>query len=163
MSTTAVLATIGGLIIVGLASYAAHLLLKLKKQTELQQQQQALAIAKRNANIFESVDTICLAGIQGQCDLSEATIRIYCILDYVQGEERIDFAATYPAMQELYDVVKDMPRSEARKELGKKERMKFDYDRMKAEAKLHDAIKQELEVLQNQIKPLNTTIPIKMI
>ncbi len=49
------LAIAGGAIILGLASYAGYLLLKLKKQKELQLQHQKLAIEKRNANIFESV------------------------------------------------------------------------------------------------------------
>ena len=85
------LAIAGGAIILGLASYAGYLLLKLKKQKELQLQHQKLAIEKRNANIFESVHVLCLAGIQEQCDLSEISIRLYNIMDYVQGEERVDF------------------------------------------------------------------------
>lgn len=92
---TLVLATIGGIIILGLGGYAAHLLLKLRKQNQLVEQHKALAIEKRNAKIFESVDTLCLAGIQGQCDLSEISIRLCNILDYVQGEQRIDVATTY--------------------------------------------------------------------
>lgn len=61
---TLVLAAIGGIIILGLGGYAAHLLLKLRKQNQLVEQHKALAIEKRNAKIFESVDTLCLAGIQ---------------------------------------------------------------------------------------------------
>ncbi|WP_438884772.1 DUF2489 domain-containing protein, partial [Bacillus cereus group sp. Bce018] len=91
-----------GLIILGLASYAVYLLLQVKKQTQLQQQHQTLAIEKRNANIFDSVNTLCLAGIQGQCVLSEIAIRVYCIMDYVQGEQRVDFERDYPATAELY-------------------------------------------------------------
>ncbi len=88
-------------------------MLQLKKQKELQQQHQALAIEKRNANIFENVNILCMAGIQGQCDLSEISIRVYCIMDYVQGENRVDFDREYPATAELYYIVKDMPRGEA--------------------------------------------------
>ncbi len=59
------LASVGGAIIVALASYAAYLLWQVKKQQALQRQQQQLAIEKRNANIFDSVNILCMAGIQG--------------------------------------------------------------------------------------------------
>ena len=112
-------AIVGGLIILGLASYAGYLLLQIRKQKRLQEKAMERAIAKRNANIFESVNTLCLAGIQGQCDLSELSIRVYCILDYVQGQHRIDVEKEYPALFELYQAVKDMARGEARQELIK--------------------------------------------
>jgi len=98
------LAFVGGIIILGLASYAGYLLLQLKKQKELQLKHQKLAIEKRNANIFENVNTLCLAGIQGQCDLSEISIRVYCIMDYVQGDDRVDFDTKFPATAELYHI-----------------------------------------------------------
>ncbi|MBF4373120.1 DUF2489 domain-containing protein [Vibrio anguillarum] len=156
------LAIAGGIIILGLASYAGYLLLQLKKQKDLQLQHQTLAIEKRNANIFDSVNTLCMAGIQGQCDLSEISIRVYCIMDYVQGEQRIDFDSSYPAISELYSIVKDMPRGEERSQLAKQERMKHNLVRQKAEARLMDAIVEELNVLQKRIAPLNSQIPIQM-
>ncbi|AQM18440.1 DUF2489 domain-containing protein [Vibrio anguillarum] len=156
------LAIAGGIIILGLASYAGYLLLQLKKQKDLQLQHQTLAIEKRNANIFDSVNTLCMAGIQGQCDLSEISIRVYCIMDYVQGEQRIDFDSSYPAISELYSIVKDMPRGEERSQLAKQERMKHNLVRQKAEARLMDAIVEELKVLQKRIAPLNSQIPIQM-
>ncbi|NAX44517.1 MULTISPECIES: DUF2489 domain-containing protein [unclassified Vibrio] len=156
------LAIAGGIIILGLASYAGYLLLQLKKQKDLQLQHQTLAIEKRNANIFDSVNTLCMAGIQGQCDLSEISIRVYCIMDYVQGEQRIDFDSLYPAISELYYIVKDMPRGEERSQLAKQERMKHNLVRQKAEARLMDAIVEELKVLQKRIAPLNSQIPIQM-
>ncbi|GAL12822.1 periplasmic/membrane protein [Vibrio astriarenae] len=157
------LAIIGGLIVVGLASYAGYLLLQLKKQTELQQHHMKLAIEKRNSNIFDSVNTLCAAGIEGQCDLSEISIRVYSIMDYVQGEDRVDFDATYPAISELYHVVKDMARGEERQALEKRERMKQNLARQKAESRLNDAIVEELKQLKQQIQPLNNQINIQMV
>ncbi|RJX68824.1 DUF2489 domain-containing protein [Vibrio sinensis] len=162
MSVT-LLAIAGGVIILGLASYAGYLLLQLKKQKELQLQHRKLAIEKRNANIFENVNTLCLAGIQGQCDLSEISIRVYCIMDYVQGDERVDFEQEYPAISELYHVVKDMPRGEQRQELAKQERMQQNLTRHKAESRLQDAMIEELKLLQQKIRPLNNQINIQMI
>ncbi|MDE1248347.1 DUF2489 domain-containing protein [Vibrio aestuarianus] len=153
----------GGVIILSLASYAGYLLLQLKKQKDLQLQHQTLAIEKRNANIFDSVNTLCMAGIQGQCDLSEISIRVYCIMDYVQGEQRIDFDSVYPAISELYHIVKDMPRGEERQQLPKQERMKQNLARQKAEGRLTDAIVEELKALQTRIAPLNNQITIQMV
>jgi hypothetical protein len=143
------------LIILVLAAYALKLVLKVRKQNRLRQEFVDIAVAKRNANIFDSVDTLCLAGIQGQCDLSELSIRVCNILDYVQGEQRIDVEKELPAMYELYQVVKDMARGEARQALVKKERMKQDLARHKAESRLTDAILEELKQLQVRIKPLS--------
>ena len=147
-----VLAIAGGIIILGLASYAGYLLLQLKKQKELQEQHKQLAIEKRNANIFESVHVLCLAGIQGQCDLSEISIRLYNIMDYVQGDDRVDFDKEYPATAELFHIVKDMARGEDRQQLVKKERMKQTLERQKAESRLQDAIIEELTQLQKKVQ-----------
>ncbi|YCO03565.1 DUF2489 domain-containing protein [Vibrio sp. VNB-15] len=157
------LAIAGAVIIIALASYAGYLLLQLKKQKELQLKHKKLAIDKRNANIFENVHTLCQAGIQGQCDLSEISIRVYNIMDYVQGEERVDFDKTYPAISELYHIVKDMARGEDRQQLAKKERMQQNLDRHKAEQRLTDTIVEELKVLQKNVQPLNNQINIQMI
>ncbi|UQA49638.1 DUF2489 domain-containing protein [Vibrio sp. ED002] len=157
------LAIAGAVIIIALASYAGYLLLQLKKQKELQLKHKKLAIDKRNANIFENVHTLCQAGIQGQCDLSEISIRVYNIMDYVQGEDRVDFDKTYPAISELYHIVKDMARGEDRQQLAKKERMQQNLDRHKAELRLTDTIVEELKVLQKNVQPLNNQINIQMI
>ena len=157
------LAIAGVVIIIALASYAGYLLLQLKKQKELQLKHQKLAIDKRNANIFENVHTLCQAGIQGQCDLSEISIRVYNIMDYVQGEDRVDFDKTYPAISELYHIVKDMARGEERQKLAKKERMQQNLTRHKAESRLTDAIIEELKVLQKNVQPLNNQINIQML
>ena len=157
------LAIAGTVIIIALASYAGYLLLQLKKQKELQLKHQKLAIEKRNANIFENVHTLCQAGIQGQCDLSEISIRVYCIMDYVQGEDRVDFDKTYPAISELYHIVKDMARGEDRQQLAKKERMQQNLTRQKAESRLTETIIEELKVLKKNVQPLNNQINIQMI
>ncbi len=157
------LVIVGAAIILGLASYAAYLLLQVKKQTKLQQQHQTLAVEKRNANIFESVDVLCLAGIQGQCDLSEISIRIYCIMDYVQGDERVNFDKEYPAISELYHIVKDMPRGEARQGMDKQARMKHNLTRQKAENRLNDDIIEELKAIKARVQPMNNQITIQMV
>ena len=152
----------GAIVIVALASYAGFLLVKVKKQKRLIQIQQQKAIEKRNVNIFENVYTLCMAGMQQQCDLSEIVIRVYCIMDYVKGEDRIDFSVNFPAIYELYNIVKDMARGEERQKLAKQVRMKQTLERQKAEARLSNEILKELADLKERITPLNNQIPIKM-
>lgn len=161
--STALFAVVGAIIIIALASYAGFLLIQLKKQKQLIQIQQQGAIEQRNTNIFENVHTLCMTGIQQQCDLSEIVIRVVCIMDYVQGEQRVDFSADYPAINELYHSVKDMARGEARQTLNKQDRMKQTLIRQKTESRLTTAILVELARLKQNIQPLNKKIDIKMV
>lgn len=148
---------LAGSLVAVLAAYAGYLLFKLYQQNqrhkvflERAKLQQAEKINERNAKIMDSVFIIAEAGKQDQCDMAEISIRLYKLMEVLQAEQSVDFASQYPAMNELYHVVKDMPRGEARKSLHKKERMKQDLVRMKAEARLLDAIKRELDTILAQ-------------
>lgn len=143
---------LGGAIILGLAGYAAWLLLRLQRQTKRQKAAMISAnaamvdaIAQRNLKIIESVDVIARATLQEQCDLSEAAIRLYMIMSQLDGDKCIVFSTRFPALYELYEVVKDMPRGDARKSIQKQERMRFDMIRMKAQARLQVASFTELD------------------
>jgi hypothetical protein len=76
------------------------------------------------------------------------------MLEFVQGEHRIDVEKQYPAIYELYSTVRDMARGDARTALEKQERMKQDFARHKAESRLTAAITEELEQLKQHIQPL---------
>ena len=143
---------LAGSIVAVLAAYAGYLLFKLYQQNqrhkafrEQAEHLQAEKVKLRNANIMDSVFTIAEAGRQEQCEMAEIAIRLYKLMEVLQAEQSVDFAREYPAMNELYHVVKDMPRGAARKTLQKQERMKLDLVRMKAEARLLDEIKGELD------------------
>jgi hypothetical protein len=56
-----------------------------------------------------------------------------------------------------------MARGEERQNLVKKERMKQNLERHKAETRLQDAIIEELKRLQKKVQPLNNQINIQMI
>jgi len=153
-----VLIMIGGIIILGLVCYAAYLFLQLKTQKQQQEQQRYLAIQKRNANIFDNVKTLCDVGIQGQCDLSEISIRLYCIMEYVQGSAKVDFDKIYPAISELYHVVKDMARGDKRQALEKKDRMQQNMKRMQAESRLNESILEEMTSLRHNVCFINDNV-----
>ncbi len=65
----------------------------------------------------------------------------------LQGEKHIDFSQRYPALFELYTLVKDMPRGEARQQQAKPERMQNNLIRLKAESRLQSSIEQELDAI----------------
>ncbi|MFZ7240191.1 DUF2489 domain-containing protein [Avibacterium avium] len=132
------LIALGLLIIVGMAAYAVKLLRALKNQ------KQALENARlaRVKRLKESIEIIARAMQNGDCNLSEGAIRLKMLLDLLGLK-----ITTYPALAELYDVVKEMPTHQARKELKKNERMRLDLTRESAEADLESKILLELNQL----------------
>ncbi|MEE6032920.1 DUF2489 domain-containing protein [Avibacterium paragallinarum] len=132
------LLALGLLIIVGMAAYAVKLLRALKSQ------KQALENARveRVKRLKESIEIIARAMQNGDCNLSEGAIRLKMLLDPLGLK-----ITTYPALAELYDVVKEMPTHQARKELKKNERMRLDLTRESAEADLESKILLELNQL----------------
>lgn len=139
------LIALGLLIIVGMAAYAVKLLRALKSQ------KQALENARlaRVKRLKESIEIIARAMQNGDCNLSEGAIRLKMLLDPLGLK-----ITTYPALAELYDVVKEMPTHQARKELKKNERMRLDLTRESAEADLESKILLELNQLLLDIEKI---------
>lgn len=129
----------------GLSLYAILLLKQLKVQKEL------IAKAKNNRviRLKESIDIIARAMQSGECNLSEGVIRLTMLLRPF-GKN----LSTYPAMANLYEVVRDMPTHDARKLLDKRARMRLDLDRESAEVQFEQDIKKELYVLLEDIKSI---------
>ncbi|GAA5218563.1 DUF2489 domain-containing protein [Corallincola platygyrae] len=142
---------VGALIIVGLSVYAGRLLYLLKQQ----QQAQRLVAERKNARLLESIYTISMAAEQGQCELSEAAIRICVLLDHLQPSVGpIDFTARYPNLHGLYDKVKHLPTHDARKKYKRNEIMKMDLQRMKDEESFAEGIQPELLAIRSLTKEL---------
>lgn len=137
------LIALGLLIIVGMSAYAVKLLRALKSQ------KQALENARvqRVKRLKESIEIIARAMQNGDCNLSEGVIRLKMLLDPLGIK-----IASYPAMGELYEVVKEMPTHQARTALKKNERMRLDLDRESAEAELEAKITLELDQLLLDMK-----------
>lgn len=134
---------IGSLIAGGLAFYAGRLLARLRRQNRLRDE----AIAQRNANLFESIATIALAMQQGQCPLSEGSIRLSVLLDHLVLDTPRSFDATYPAIHEMHERIKHMPTHEARKQYPRKEIRQMDTEREGYEVEMTDAIQQDVAAL----------------
>ena len=129
----------------GLSLYAILLLKQLKVQKEL------IAKAKNNRviRLKESIDIIARAMQSGECNLSEGVIRLTMLL-MPFGKN----LSTYPAMANLYEVVRDMPTHDDRKLLEKRERMRLDLERESAEVQFEQDIKKELYILLEDIKSI---------
>ncbi|MDO6526150.1 DUF2489 domain-containing protein [Motilimonas sp. 1_MG-2023] len=139
-----ILAGIGLIVIIGLSAYAGILLRKVKDQ----QLALAKAVEKRNNTLMDSITLIAKAMVQGQCNLSEGAIRLTVLLGELKLAKPIDFDQQYPALNKLYQVVKDMPTHEVRKERSKKEIRQLDEKREKAEQRLEQEIMAEMQQLQ---------------
>ncbi|MBA6348304.1 DUF2489 domain-containing protein [Colwellia sp. BRX8-9] len=137
-STPWIYIVVGGVIIIAaLAFYAVKLLSQLKAQTakiKQAEQDKKIALAKHDSKILSSVVIIAHAMKEEQCDIAEGCWRLSVLLDSLKLSSGL--SAEFPAVFELYDKIKHMPILDARKKLAKNERMKLDFERMKAESDL---------------------------
>lgn len=143
---------VGVLVIVGLAYYAGSLLAQLRRQREIRD----TAIAKRNENLYQSIETIALAMQQEQCPLSEGALRVTVLLDHLAIPERNkdehSFEQEYPAIHDMYERIKHMPTHEARKEYPRKEIRQMDAEREGYETELEQAIQEDVARLLPWVK-----------
>lgn len=143
--TLAILAT---LIIIGLSVYAYKLLALVKKQKHQQAQAQKTLEQNNKAHdkkIIDSVIIITRAMKEEQCDFSEGCWRLSVLLSSLKFTSAPE--ALFPAIYSLYEQISHMPILEKRKALTKKERMKYDFQRLKIQAALSSEIEKELEEL----------------
>ena len=143
-------------IIISLAFYVAILLNKIKaqkanqlKMVAEQQKQKAASQQQRNDTICESIRVIALATAQKQCNVSEAAIRLTVLLETLLLKQPIDMLASYPALSEMFDKVKDMPTHDQRKKVPVKELKALDKKREKLESELEQQIMTEAQQLAN--------------
>jgi hypothetical protein len=148
-STPWIYAIVGAVIIIAaLTFYAVKLLAQLKQQTaKIQQaeQERQMALARHDSKILKSVVIISHAMKEEQCDIAEGCWRLSVLLDSLKLSESL--SEQFPAIFELYNAIKHMPILEERKKLAKNERMKLDFERMKAETNLSAKIKADVELL----------------
>lgn len=144
MTINWIVATFVAVLIVGSLSFYLGRLLWLIKQQELKQQQ---AVAAKNADLTQSIVLIAKAMREEQCELSEGALRIWVLLDHLQLANKPNAVQTYPGLFKMYEVVKDMPTHQARKERDKKEIRHLDHLREQAEIDLKAEIMADVEKL----------------
>lgn len=149
MNTTVLIAIgIALLIIVKLAFVAFHLWKKVWQQQADQELATENAVKKRQesqAYIIESIQVICKTLINEEMNLSEGAIRLKVLADNLNfsDEERSKFKA----IESLYELVSALDTHEARKELPKKDRMRQDLQREKAETKYQQQFMSDVNVM----------------
>lgn len=142
------LALLAFVIIAVLAAIAVKLLRQLKQQTLAQKQKeiaQQQALQQHDKKIIASVIIIVRAMKEEQCDIAEGCWRLSVLLDSLKLSQ--DLNVQFPAIFTFYEAIKHMPILAARKKLDKKTRMKLDFERMKLEAEMADAIRQDIALL----------------
>ncbi|MFN6969216.1 MAG: DUF2489 domain-containing protein [Rheinheimera sp.] len=146
---------LGVVIVAGLAFYLGQLLFQLRAQQ--QKQLQAMQVqqkkqAEHQQYLLDSIVFIGKATLEQQCEVSEAALRIWVLLENLQPD--LAQASRWPGLFAMYDCVKAMPTHEARKELEKKELRRQDHLRQQTEIQLKDAIETDirglLELLQQR-------------
>jgi len=136
-------------IVAGLAFYAGKLLWQVKQQTVQKQQ----LLLEKQQYLRESIVLICKAMREEQCELSEGALRIWVLLDHLVPERKPDPELAYPGLYQMYQVVKDMPTHQARKEQAKKLTAQQDQVRLKAEQDLKDFILKDVSELLQRFQP----------
>jgi len=104
----------GSAIILGLLGYLAWLLWQIRAQQRQQaamRQELAVSNQEQHEHRRKSIEMITLATIDGDCDLSEACIRIKHLLDYYPG---LAADPTYGVIGEMYAEVSVFATHEAR-------------------------------------------------
>ncbi len=138
----------GAIIILGLVTYASHLLIKLKQQTKQQQaiiEAQQAAQLQREKEQLGNIHYIAVAMVEERCELSEGVMRIGKLFELLGKTAEV--SSNYPALFQHFELIKTHPIMEQRKALEKQQRMKLDLARMKSESSLETSINQEVKQL----------------
>lgn len=144
------------LIIAGLAFYAGKLLWLLQQQKKQQSQQARKQQQQQLQNqlyVEQSIYTICKAVDAGQCELSEGALRVWVLLNRLPEQQQGPLASDYPGIFQMYQVIKDMPTHQARKQQSKQATAAQDKQRLQAEQDLAAQIMAETSKLLQRFKP----------
>jgi len=145
-----VLLLVGTAIIAALAFYAGKLLWMLKQQQQRQQQEARLQQQKvhdKKVYLKESIVLISRAMQEQQCEYSEGALRLWVLLDHWPEADKPDSVTHYPGLYQMYQVVKDMPTHQARKDQDKKLTRQQDKLRQQAEIDLKQLIQADVAKL----------------
>ncbi|WP_372624875.1 DUF2489 domain-containing protein [Arsukibacterium sp.] len=143
-------------IVASLAFYAGKLLLLLQQQTKHQaqlaqrEQQQQL---QNQLYVEQSIYTICKAVDADQCELSEGALRVWVLLNRLPEQQQGPLTEDYPGMYQMYQVVKEMPTHDVRKQQSKQATAEQDKQRLQAEKDLAPQIQADVSRLLQRFKP----------
>ena len=144
-----------GLITFALSVYLGTLIVKVKNFKDAQKLKAEIRernLAKREHFLKDSITTICRATLRGDCELSEACLRIKKLLENYPA---IENEAEFRPIQDMYDEIKEFPYLEARQALTKQERFKQDNKRFKIEENYKEKMNKSLNLLLQRFENLS--------
>ena len=142
------------IIVLILAVYLGFLASELSKQKRKRlalQQELDDRRRKRDEGIYESLRIISLAVIQDQCEISEASIRIYKLMSIL---EDFQIKEEYHVFTQIYEKLKEFDFLEKRQELTNQERFDQDKERFAIEDDFRDKIVASCKVLNEHMNVL---------
>lgn len=149
------LGTLALAVVLGLASYAIHLWIRLRQQAQAQAQAAAspdrIAMscedkhAARRQSLLEQLDRLARAALYDGVNLSEITIRARYLLDHLDPAQ--EMRARFEGIYVHYEAVKDFAIKDARQALSPAERRQEDLERTRHEQANGAAVRQALEEL----------------
>ena len=135
------------IVVFGLGIYLGIMLSKLKiqKAQSLETvQKEKERLAKRDEFIRSSIVSLSRAAVQGQCELSEACIRVKKLLENYPRVEQMD---EFGVIQKMYRDLSEFDYLEARSQLTKQERFKQDNKRFRVEDDYREIITESFNSL----------------
>jgi Protein of unknown function (DUF2489) len=140
------------LIVLLLAIYALHLHLQIKSKqkiaTEKDEAERLLAqknLDIRNDNIIADIRFIAQSLISGQCEMTEAVLRIHHLSDALDSD--IMLKAEFSNLHNHFEACKSMAIKEAYKALSKKLRFQQDQQRMRLEQQNTETVLEEVKLI----------------
>lgn len=137
---TTVLLVIALVIIAILSAYAGRMLFLLRQQNNRQKK----IINTRVQRICESVDVICKAMEQQQCEISEGAIRVCNLLNALPIKSPPQFEQEFPMIYALFEKVRHFPILKDRQALSKKQKYQQDRERGQIESEYETRVLAEL-------------------
>lgn len=129
-----------GLIIIGLSGYLTYLLVQIRRRNKAADIVQS-ALDETNQLMHEqrlkSIEMICRAAQHGDCELSEACIRVKKLLEYYPGLEQDPH---YRAIQAMYTDIEHFDTHDSRRALSRKEMQSQDRERLAIEGRYRELV-----------------------
>ncbi|MCC5885175.1 MAG: DUF2489 domain-containing protein [Gammaproteobacteria bacterium] len=144
----------GTAVIIGLLGYLAWLLWQLRAQQRRQAaatEQLAISNQEQHEHRRKSMEMIALATIDGDCELSEACIRVKHLLDYYPG---LAADPVYRVIGEMYAEIRQFATHEARAALTLKARAAEDRARYQIEQRFGNDFMACMRALHRQMLEL---------
>lgn len=139
-----------GLVTFGLAVYLGMLVKSLYAQKE-QMNEHEHKLQETAEYYKESILIISKSTIQGQCEVSEACIRIKKLLEFFPEIEHLE---QFSVIQKMYNELKSFAYLQERKELTRQEVFKQDNARFQVEEKYQDKFVKSLRSLVEKFETL---------